>query len=205
MSKIIRILPVILLALSASALLFASGCTISSHESGGDKRVSIDAPGASVHVDTGKAVKDPGIPVYPGAVVKVGGKDKDNDDNAHVDVDTPFFKIKVISVTYTSSDAPEKILAFYRNKLTGFGKVLECRNNHETVKISMGDKHSLSSPVECGDTSVKDGSVVLKTGTDGNQHVVSVKPSGTGCEFDLVYVHMGAGKDDDAYSGKQPS
>ena len=39
-------------------------------------------------------------------------------------------------------------------------------------------------------------SVELKVGTEGNQHVVAVKPNRQGTRFALVYVRMHTGKDD---------
>ncbi len=56
-------------------------------------------------------------------------------------------------------------------------------------------KDEASKPVSCG----KDGSgdsVELKVGTEGNQHVVAIKPNGPGTRFALVYVRMHTGKDD---------
>jgi hypothetical protein len=38
--------------------------------------------------------------------------------------------------------------------------------------------------------------VELKVGTEGNQHVVSVKPNSAGSRFALVYVRLHTGKDE---------
>jgi hypothetical protein len=79
---------------------------------------------------------------------------------------------------------------------------------------SHGDKGShhkddLNKPVECdsavgvngegstGNVIEADGkSTELKAGTNGNQHIVSVKPVGNGTEFSLVYVKVHGGKED---------
>ncbi len=186
---------------AACAALMTAGCTISKQGSGEDKKVSIEAPGASLKVDTGSAANDSGIPLYPGAQEKHGtGDDK---KRAHVSVATPFMNLKVVALTYTSDDAPEKILAFYRNKLGSYGAVVECRGAGQDVEVGSG--RGLDSPVKCSKEHGHAGEVSLKVGTEGNQHVVSVKPSGKGSELELVWVYLTGNKNDDDYGGKQPS
>jgi len=192
-----KMLQIVWLAAMAGALLIA-GCKISDEGSGADKKVSIEAPGASVKVDS-SAANDSGMPLYPGAQER-RDKAKDN-DRANVKVDTPFLKVKVVVSSFTSDDGPEKVLAFYRGKLQRYGSVLECRGAEADVQL--GSK--LDKPVSCGTDIGKSGEVSLKVGIEGNQHYVSVKPRGTGSAFELVYVHVGGGKSDDDYGGKQPS
>jgi hypothetical protein len=178
-----------------------AGCKISNHKNGDDQRVSIEAPGASVHVDTGTTANDSGMPVYPGAQEKKNtGDDK---SRAHVNLNTPFLKMKVVALKYTSDDAPEKILAFYRNKLGSYGTVLECKGRGQDVEI--GSRRGMNSPVSCSKEQGHPDEISLKVGSEGNQHLVSVKPSGKGSEFELVYVHLGSSKGDDDFGGKQPS
>jgi hypothetical protein len=183
------------------------GCTISKQGTGEDQKVSIEAPGASVRVDTGAAANDSGIAAYPGAREKHGKEDDPN--RAHVNVSTPFLKLKVVKMTFTSDDAPEKILAFYRNKLGSYGTVVECKDSDQDVEIASG--RGLDSPVTCGKvvpmapTTTIGGETSLKVGTEGNQHLVSVKPSGKGSEFELIWVYLSSAKGDDDYGGKQPS
>ena len=192
-----RMLQALCVAAVGGALLMA-GCKISNEGSGTDKKVSIEAPGASVKVNSPTA-NDSGIPLYPGAQERRDAA-KDN-DRANVNVDTPFLKVKVVVLSFTSDDGPEKVLAFYRGKLQRYGSVLECRGAEADVQP--GSK--LDKPVSCGTDQGKSGEVSLKVGIEGNQHYVSVKPRGTGSEFELVYVHVGSGKSDDDYGGKQPS
>lgn len=194
-------IPQVLGAAMLCAALAISGCKISEQHQGGDKKVSIEAPGASVHVDTGTFANDSGLPLYPGAQAKQdSGEDK---SRAHVSLDMPFLKVKVVALKFTSADAPEKVVAFYRGKLSGYGTVLECKGRGQDVEIGSG--RGLDSPVTCGKEHDNSGEVRLKVGTEGNQHLVAVKPSGKGSEFELVYVHMGKGKSGDDDSGRQPS
>jgi hypothetical protein len=181
--------------------LTTAGCKISNQGSGQDKKVSIEAPGASLKVDTGTAANDTGLQLYPGAQEKHGTGDDKN--RAHVSLNMPFLKVNVVALKYTSDDAPEKILAFYRSKLGSYGTVVECKGGGQDVEVGSG--RGLDSPVSCGKGHNHSGEISLKAGTEGNQHVVSVKPSGKGSEFSLVYVRLGKGKNDDDYGGKQPS
>jgi len=53
----------------------------------------------------------------------------------------------------------------------------------------------MSKPVSCDGVSSED-AVELKVGTEGNEHLISVKHSGQGSRFALVYVRIHTGKDD---------
>jgi hypothetical protein len=193
-----KVLQTLYTAVVCGALLIA-GCKISHQKNGEDTKVSIEAPGASVKVDTGTTANDSGIPLYPGAKEKSNtGDDK---SRANVNLNTPFLRLKVVALKFTSDDPPEKILAFYRSKLGSYGAVLECKGSDQDIATG----HGLGSPVSCGTDHGNSAEISLKVGTEGNQHVVSVKPSGKGSEFALVYVHMGKDKSDDDYGGKQPS
>jgi hypothetical protein len=195
-----KMLQAVCVAMIGGALVIA-GCTISKQGSGEDKKVSIEAPGASLKVDRGVSTSDAGLPLYPGAQEK---HNSDSDKNrAHVDVNTPFLKVKVVALKFTSDDAPEKVLAFYRTKLSSYGAVLECKGGGQDVEVGSG--RGFDSPVKCDKAHGNPDQIYLKVGTEGNQHVVQVKPSGKGSEFSLVYIRLGNGKGDDDYGGKQPS
>ena len=193
-----------LYSVSVAALCWAlilTGCKISKEGGNGeDKRVSIEAPGASMHVDTATA-NDSGLPVYPGAQVKQ--KTGDDKNTAHVKVNLPFMKLNVVALKFTSDDPPEKILVFYRSKLSGYGSLIECKGAGQDVEV--GSKRGLDSAVTCSKEHGDASETSLKVGTEGNQHVVSVKPNGKGSEFELVYVQLGGKKGDDDYAGKEPS
>lgn len=192
-----KMLRAICVATIGGGLLIA-GCKISDEGSGADKKVSIEAPGASVKVDAG-AVNDSGMPLYPGA--RPESDSADDNSGANVNVSTPFLRVKVVTLKFLSDDAPEKILAFYHGKLRHYGPVLECRGAEADVQL--GSK--LDKPVSCGTDRGKSSEVSLKVGVEGNQHYVWVKPHGAGSEFELVYLHVGGGKNDDDFGGRQPS
>ncbi|HVJ04086.1 MAG TPA: hypothetical protein VM578_00290 [Candidatus Saccharimonadales bacterium] len=185
----------------ACGVLTLAACKVSHENHGDNEKVSVEAPGASVKVDTETTANDSGIPLYPGAQEKQGsGDDK---GRANVNVSTPFLKVKVVALKFTADDPPEKVLAFYRSKLGSYGNVVECKGKAQDVEIGSG--RGPDSPVTCGKDQAHGDEVRLKVGTEGNQHDVAVKPNGKGSEFELIYVHLGNTKNDDSFGGKQPS
>lgn len=201
MRKTIRTVRVALFCVMlCGALMLAAGCRFSKEGSGENERVRIEAPGGSVKVDTGITANDSGMPLYPGARAK--RDERDEKSRAHVKLEVPFLNFTIVSLKFTTDDAPEKVVAFYRGKLSSYGTVLECKGSGQDVEVESG--RGMDSPVTCCKLHSSD-EISLKVGTEGNQHVVQVKPSGTGSEFGLVYVHMGHKKSDDDYGGRQPS
>ncbi len=104
--------------------------------------------------------------------------------------------MKVVALKYASPDSPEKVLAFYREQLKSYGKVLECHGDDD-VKVGDNDNHlkdDLNKPVHCNER-LSSKKLVLKVGTEGDQHLVAVEPTDSGCKFDLVYVKMRLGSE----------
>jgi hypothetical protein len=176
--------------LAFAALAFLAGCTI--HEdrtASGEKKVDISTPFGNLNVNTDVDVKDTGLPVYPGAQrVTDGESDK---HAANVKLSVGDIGLKVVAIKYRSDDPPDKVLAFYRPKMKGFGgKFLECQQEgFVTYNHSADDGKELT----C-DSSHNGTNMELKAGTPDRQHIVAVKPIGSGSEFALVYV-MKRGKE----------
>lgn len=171
-------------ALAAIALALLAGCSIKEGRSeSGEKKVDIQTPFASLKVNTEVDPKDTGLPVYPGAQ-RVPGTDGDK-HSANVNISGGEFGLKVVAIKFQTGDPPQKVVDFYRDKMKAFGgKFLECRQQEGFVNYSHGgDRHELS----CGSAGHGD-SVELKAGTPERQHIVAVKPNGSGSEFALVYV-----------------
>ena len=143
-----------------------------------------------LHVGKDADAQKVGLPLYPGARLK---PDEENQNRANFALLTGAFGMKLVVASYDSGDAPSKVIAYYREQLKRYGRVLECR-----TKESGGDVHAKvhsqdskdSKRLKCdGDNA---GNIVeLKAGTEDNQHVVSVEPSdtGKGSTFALVYVY----------------
>lgn len=179
-------------ALAASLATLLAGCSIKVDDKNKEaKKVDIQTPLANLKVDTSAASTDNGIPVYPGATLRpVEG---DNNHRANVNIGAMGFGIKVIAVEYNTPDSPEKVKIFYLDKLKKFGNVLECHGTggkHDTSdrwdNLDMNDEGD--KPVTCGDT--KGDGWELKTGTNHNQHLVAIKPDGSGTRFGTVLVQI---------------
>jgi hypothetical protein len=173
---------------AALAMLLAA-CTVHVDDKDKDaKKVDIQTPLADLKVDTSAAATDNGIPIYPGATPRP--EENGDKHRANVNIGAMGFGIKVIAAEYNTPDSPEKVKNFYLDKLKKFGNVLECKGtggdhgaDGDWSSNDQGDK-----PVTCGDT--KGDGWELKTGTNHNQHLVAVRPDGSGTRFGTVFIQI---------------
>lgn len=174
------------LLLGSLLLVGSLGCSIhaSKDQSGKDKDVDIRTPFGSLSVHKGAGdTKDLGLPLYPGSTAK---QEKGNDDDDNVNISSSIFGLKVIVQKFRSDDSPDKVLGFYQKEMGKYGKVITCNGGG-----NMGfHHHDSDSPVSCDNDGDHDHEYrqELKVGTQNNQHVMAVKPSGKGSEFVLVFV-----------------
>ncbi len=186
MKSAIRIAAATLAAAIVLALL--ASCSINVDDKDKEaKKVDIQTPLANLKVDTSEASADNGIPVYPGATPRP--ESNGDKHRANVNIGAMGFGIKVIAAEFVTPDSPEKVKAFYLDKLAKYGKVLECRGtggDHGT-SATFDDDHA-DKPVTCDDT--KGNGWELKTGTTHNQHLVAINPDGSGSRFGTVLVQI---------------
>jgi hypothetical protein len=154
-----------------------------------DKHLDIRSSAGDLHMGNDASAREIGLPLYPGARLRHDDKDK---NSANLAILTEAFGLKLLVANYDSDDAPGKLVAYYRDKLKKYGKVLECHTTEHAgdVHVNSGkDDSDESKDLKCdGDNT---GNVVeLKVGTQDNQHAVSVAPAekGVGSTFALVYV-----------------
>ncbi len=186
--------------LSLGALLAAwcvlPACSIHANDDAknGEKQVDIKSPVGDLHVSEQADIRDAGLTLYPGA--KPAPKD-DGDDkkSANVNLSVPGFKLKVVAAEFTSDDTPDKVIAYYDRELHKYGKPIQCHGGWNGGHKNFDSKDDLSKPVSCGSNASGD-SVELKVGTEGDQHIVSIKPNSQGSRFALVYVRIHTGSDD---------
>src|SRR3974390_3319272 len=175
---------------AVSALMFLLGaCSIKVDDKDKEaKKVDIQTPLANLKVDTSPASTDNGIPVYPGATLRPA--EGDNHHRANVNTGAMGFAVKVTAGEYNPPDSPEKVKAFYLDKLTKYGKVLECSGSGDggNTDVKMDRHDDLDKPVTCDNTKGK--GMELKTGTNGNQHLVAINPDGSGTRFGTVLVQI---------------
>ena len=173
------------LLLASVAMLLLAACSISVDDK--DKKnpkVDIQTPLASLKVNTDeKSATDNGIPVYPGAHLRPA----ENGDNhaANVNLGAMGFGLKVVAAEYETDDSPEKVKAFYQDKMKTFGDVLVCSGHSGGSDVhfdSKGGDTKLSCKGTHGD------GWEIKTGNSENQHLVSIEPHGSGTRFGTVLV-----------------
>lgn len=176
--------PSFLLPAAMVVCLGSGGCSISTDEGekGRKHDVDIHTPFGSLSVHEGSTdVKDTGLALYPSARPK-----KDSDDESHsanVDITSSLFGVKVVALKFESDDAPDKVLAFYRKEMGKYGNVIEC-----TGGVKWSHRREANAPVSCDATDPgHDYREELKVGTENDQRIVAIKPSGTGSEFALVH------------------
>ena len=152
----------------------------------GDKPFDVRSSVGDLHVGKDADARRAGVPLYPGAQPKV---EKDNDP-LNFGILTESFGLKLVVAKYESSDSPDKIVSFYRDKLKKYGKVLECHSQKHGSGAEVHDEKDSkdSKELKCEEDS---GPVTeLKVGTEDEQHVVAVEPSesGKGSTFAVVYM-----------------
>ena len=163
-----------------TAVLTVAGCGIDvqEHQSSGAKAVDVRTPVGELSVRTDVDVPSTGLPLYPGARAL---REDHEPGSANVDIGLPFVNVKVIAAKFEHDDAPDAVVAFYRNALRSYGEVVECRGEVD-FKRRMGR----SRPV-C-DQRRSSREIQLVAGTEERHRLVVVKPRGGGSEFALVYL-----------------
>ena len=181
-----------------AAFCVLPACSINANDKHNSKdgaaHVDIKSPLGDLHVSEEADIRDAGLTVYPGA--KPAPKDNSDDKkSANVNLSVPGFSLKVVAAEFLSDDAPDKIIAYYNKELPKYGKSIQCYGGWTAGHADYNDKDEMSKPVSCGNDGRGD-SVELKVGTEGNQHIVAIKPNSKGSRFALVYVRMHTGKED---------
>jgi hypothetical protein len=179
----------------AFGLLLIGGCSISVDDK--DKKngnVDIKTPFANLKVDSDEKSVDNGIPVYPGAHLRPAEKDGDN-HSANINIGAMGFGLKVIAAEYETTDSPEKVKAFYDDKMRSFGTTLTCKgHNGGGSDVHVYGKDNIDKKLSCDDTS-GDG-WEIKAGTSDNERVVSIEPNRSGTRFGTVLVQTKGGNKD---------
>jgi hypothetical protein len=128
--------------------------------------------------------KEAGLPLYPGA--RPHKEDKDDTTAGKFGLWGGSFGIKLVLLKMESNDSPEKVAAFYQKALGKYGAVLNCSDASKAQ--SDKDKDDSSRKLTCENDHPDAGGMLFKVGSKEKQHIVSVKPNGTGCIFDIVYL-----------------
>jgi len=166
------------------AVLLLAACSINVDDK--DKKnakVDIETPVANLKVNTSGSATDNGIPVYPGAHLRPA----ENGDKhaANVDIGAMGYGLKIVAAEYETDDSPEKVKAFYEDKLKTFGNVLICSGHSGGSDIEIDSKEE-STKLSCKGSSGSGWQI--KAGTPHDEHMVSIEPRGSGTRFGTVWI-----------------
>jgi hypothetical protein len=181
-------------AIAAAALI--AGCDGTTIEiSSDDGNTSVRSFGAGVHLTDSAKAQDVGLPLYPGAKPDKKKKNGENDtDSVNLSAWGGAFGFKLVVVSLESDDSPEKVAAFYQDKLAKYGTVLECNRNanggkKKSLKLSKSDnKKRADGPITCDDDSINQEGLVYRAGTRNLQRAAAVQSRNGGSTFQLVMV-----------------
>jgi hypothetical protein len=169
----------------AGVLPFLVACSINVDDKDKkNEKVDIQTPFANLKVDSSKKAVDNGIPVYPGAHLRP----EENGDNhaANINIGAIGFGLKVIAAEYETDDSPEKVKAFYEQKMKSFGTPLVCNGHSGSSDVHISSHKDDDKKLNCSDTSGNGWEI--KTGTSDNEHLVSIEPHGSGTRFGTVLI-----------------
>ena len=170
-----------------SLLLLLGACSINVDDKDKkDGKVDIQTPFANLKVDSSDKAADNGIPIYPGAHLRPKEKDSDESHSVNLNMGAIGFGLKVIAAEYETDDSPEKVKAFYLDKMKTFGATLTCNGHSGGSDVHISSHKDDDKKLTCGDTH-GDG-WEIKTGTDDNEHLVSIEPHGSGTRFGTVLI-----------------
>lgn len=190
--------------LSASALVAGCSMQVGDKNKEGEQKVAIQTPLGNMKVDTHEVdARDTGLPVYPGArpAEKEG---EGNQNKANVNMDTPWFGLKVVALSFETDDPQDKVWAFYKKEMAKYGRVLECKpGSPDANTTNQGDEvlgcYDKDEKDHRGSRAVRENFHIedqeLKVGIPGKQRVVGFKPSAKGTKFSLVYIVTKTSKD----------
>ncbi len=141
---------------------------------------------AGIKISGQATAKDVGLPMYPGA--KPQKDSKDDSSAANLGLWGGDFGFKLVVLKLETADAPDKVAAFYRKALAKYGPVLDCSNPPANKSQDQSQEKDKSTKLTCGDDKPDAGGQLFKSGSKEKQHLVSIKPSAAGSDFQLVYL-----------------
>lgn len=167
--------PALLVVLGLLPITAGCGISVDEDEGGRNKKVNITSPMGKLSVNADSDTPpDTGLAVHAGARAITG----EDHENANVNIDGGFFGLNVAVARYEDTASTDAILDYYKKELARFGTVTQCHGN-------LDFKDSLAAP-RCKERSRNE--IQLGAGRESDNHIVSIKPRGTGTEFTLIHV-----------------
>lgn len=176
------------------------GCRVhvDKDSAGQEKHVQIDTPFGGMHINTNQiTAADLGLPSYPGATVVTNDK---NNQSADVHMGFGEWQLRVRAISYTTSDAQDKVVAFYKKALGRYGDVITCQDSKPVGKPTVtsegltcadNGKNAHAQVGDTGDTLQLGKGLELKAGSKHHQHIVGIEDTkGGNTKFGLVELQL---------------
>ena len=126
---------------------------------------------------------DAGLPLYPGATT--ARDEKHDGEGVNMGFWGGSFGLKIVVVKLETPDSVDNVATFYQPALAEYGVVLDCSK----TETHQGDRdRKARKALTCEKDKPRKNSQLFKSGTRDKQHIVSIKPSGTGATFELIYI-----------------
>lgn len=177
-------------------LVGAAGCHVQVQKgaNGEDKNVKVDTPFGGLHVRSDQtSAADLGLPVYPGAQI---APDHEGDKSADVHMGFGQFQLRVKVVTYETSDAQDKVLAYYKKAMGQFGGVIECDGSQPVGTpaatpegLTCHEEHGHHINVNGRDYGDNEG-LTLRAGSRHHQHIVAFKSASSGTKYSMIELQV---------------
>ena len=175
------------------ALLLAVALSLAAQDQKDSKQSENDKDGIGFNLGQNASAKDLGLPIYPGSHRHQNNSNDSPALNMGLWGGSSGFKLFVLKME--STDAPNKVEAFYRKALAKYGTVLDCTDPTPASGNSDDQNKKSSKALTCEDEKPKTGEISLKAGTKAKEHAVGIQPNGSGTLYQLVYVET-RGTDD---------
>ncbi len=141
------------------------------------------------------SAEEVGLPLYAGARPH---KDQGDDSPAvQLGMWAGSSGFKLVVLKLESIDPPDKVAAFYQKALAKYGRGLNCAGS--TRATGTKDRTDSSNKLTCSEDRPEGRELILKAGTEAEQHIVGIRSSGGGSVFELVFVKARGSE-----SGKSP-
>ena len=183
--------------LTVCTLLATTGCRFEHHETRTDSNnVKFATPfgGLNVKTDAKSAQTGIGLTQYPGAVLSTKNNEGKEDGVADVNLSFGGLHLGIKALKYQSADAPQKVIAFYRQDMAKYGKVILC-HGHSPVGQPDRTQDGLTCDSDGGNSKTIEidgdsGQDKLKAGSRQHQHIVSMEPHNGGTKIALVMLDL---------------
>jgi len=146
-----------------------------------------------LHANKHAGAAEIGLPAYPGATLV---KESDDDNTADLGFTLGSTHFRLMVAKYTTTDTPERVLAFYRKPLTGYGEVLACNHGKPVGSLTVTHSGLTCSEQKEGGLTVTDHGLStdgseLRAGTPHQFRIVAIDDSHhQSTRFWLVYIEL---------------